>query len=136
MKFFLIVLSFISSEFDNKKELNRDNYKYEKALKDHETNNKPIMVFIGAKWCPACKVMKSDTLEPMYSDKELNSVNLVILDADADKELVSKLTNDIDSIKYPCTIVFTKNKDWRKLSVLGRQTRDNLKEFIKKSIGK
>lgn len=131
----VVLLSFFL--FDgtiSEKSLDRDNYKYERALEAQKKNHKPILIFIGAKWCVACSSMKTDTLKPMRDANELDSVNIVVLDADFDKDLVKELTSDLKPIQYPCTILFTENKKvWKKLSVVGRQTKDKLKEFIKRS---
>ena len=53
---------------------------YAEAYKESVAKNKPLMVVVGAPWCPACNVLKQSTIEPMAKTGELDQVSVAVLD--------------------------------------------------------
>lgn len=71
----------------------------------------PMVVYIGAEWCPACVTAKSQVFNPMLECGEFSGFNVVFLDS-ADKYAQKILTgNKLTTI--PQCFVFAKSKGWR-----------------------
>ena len=48
---------------------------YAEAYRQSVAEQKPLMVVVGAPWCPACNVLKASTIEPMALTGELDDVS-------------------------------------------------------------
>lgn len=60
---------------------------FTKSLKD----DRPILLFVKADWCPHCKKMRETTLQDTSVIKTINESFIpVLVDADNDREIVAK----------------------------------------------
>src|SRR5215203_5532883 len=64
---------------------------YQAALKDAQANERPLLVLVGATWCPGCQTMKQTVLPSMRRDGEIQAVSYVTVDADSDRDVASQL---------------------------------------------
>src|SRR5262245_18795556 len=53
---------------------------YEEAFKDAQTRNRPLLVLIGAPWCPGCQTMKQKLLPDMTRRGHLDGVSYATID--------------------------------------------------------
>ena len=60
---------------------------YTLAYKKSVEEDKPLMVVVGAEWCPACEVLKKTTIADMQKTGELDEVSLAVVDRDEEPEL-------------------------------------------------
>ncbi len=44
---------------------------YAEAYRESVAKDKPLMVVVGADWCPACNILKQTTIEPLAQTGEL-----------------------------------------------------------------
>jgi thioredoxin-like negative regulator of GroEL len=51
----------------------------------------PMLVVVGADWCPACQTMKNGTMAQMERQGKLREVSYVALNSDRQPDLASKL---------------------------------------------
>lgn len=103
---------------------------YEQSVKQH----KPLMVVVGAPWCPACTVLKDTTIKSMAQTGELDSVSLAVINKDEEPELVQQLTGDDKML--PQIIVFTQdNGRWQRRKLLGFQPKQPVRSLIRKALG-
>lgn len=117
-----ILLSGVTSENSHKD--------YESAYKEAVSAKKPLMVVIGADWCPACKVLKSTTIKPMVQTGELDQVSVALIDKDADPELVEKLTKGEKML--PQIIMFTQTDDgWQRRKLMGYQPKQPVRNLVR-----
>src|SRR5690242_19078904 len=55
---------------------------YEQAFEENAKTAKPLVVLVGAEWCGACRVMKSQTLPRCGGDDVFEQVALTVFDPD------------------------------------------------------
>lgn len=94
---------------------------YTLAYKQSVEEDKPLMVVIGAPYCPACQVLKQTTIADMTRSGELDGVSVAVVDRDAEPELAKQLMADEKMI--PQIIVFNKTADgqWKRRRLMGYQ---------------
>lgn len=111
-------------------------HNYADAYKQSVAENKPLMVVIGAPWCPACNVLKDTTLEPMASSGELDDVSVVLINRDEAPELAQQLTKGVRTL--PQIIVFSKEDtgQWKRRRLMGFQTRQPVRTLIRTALGR
>ena len=101
---------------------------YEVAYEQAQAENKPLLVIVGADWCAACKMLKSQTIEPMESTGKLEDVVVTVVDKDARPELAQQI---MQGSTLPQLIVFSKaDSGWKKFSLQGIQSEGRVKELI------
>ena len=110
------------------------NLEYAQAYQQSVQQHKPLMVVVGAPWCPACNVLKQSTIIPMAQTGELNDVSLAMINRDEEPELVKQLTGGNNML--PQIIVFTnENGQWQRHKLLGFQTKQPIRSLIRKALG-
>jgi thiol-disulfide isomerase/thioredoxin len=89
---------------------------YEQAFEDTQSSGKPLVVLVGADWCPGCVTMKGSVMPRMQASGHLRPVNYAHLDADS--ELAGQLMRG-NSI--PQLIVFSQSADgkWHREYLVG-----------------
>ena len=103
---------------------------YEASVKDQ----KPLMVVVGAPWCPACNVLKETTIRSMAQTGELDAVSLVVVNRDEDPELAKQLTEG--EAMLPQIIVFTQDEGrWKRRKLLGFQPKQPVRSLIRRALG-
>lgn len=104
---------------------------YEVAYQQASEENKPLLVIVGADWCAACKLLKSQTIEPMESNGKLGDVVVTVVDKDAQPELAQQL---MQGSALPQLVVFAKaDGGWKKFSLQGIQSEGRVKELIERA---
>ncbi len=109
---------------------------YADAYKQSVAENKPLMVVVGAPWCPACNVLKDTTLKSMATSGELDAVSLVMINRDEAPELAQQLTKGVRTL--PQIIVFSKEDtgQWKRRRLMGFQTRQPVRTLIRSALGR
>lgn len=109
---------------------------YADAYKRSVMEDKPLMIVVGAPWCPACNVLKDTTLSPMVDSGELDDVSLVMINRDEDPELANQVTNGVRTL--PQIIVYSKEETgkWTRRRLVGFQTRQPIRTLIRRAIGR
>ena len=107
---------------------------YAEAYKESVTEEKPLMVVVGAPWCPACNVLKESTIVPMAETGELKEVSVALLNRDDDPELVKQLTKGDKML--PQIIVFSKTSkgSWERSRLKGFQPKQPVRTLIRKAV--
>lgn len=109
---------------------------YADAYKESVSEEKPLMVVVGAPWCPACNVLKQSTITPMVKTGELGDVSLAVIDRDQEPELVEQLTGGEKML--PQIIVFSKDEttgSWKRRRLLGFQPKQPVRSLIRRAKG-
>jgi thioredoxin-like negative regulator of GroEL len=107
---------------------------YAEAYRESVAEHKPLMVVVGAPWCPACNVLKSNTIVPMAETGELNDVSVAVIDRDDDPELAKQLTQGDKML--PQIIVFSKTSSgsWERRRLTGFQPIQPVRSLIKRAV--
>jgi thioredoxin-like negative regulator of GroEL len=126
-----LLLAFVLSGVTSEQQLQQD---YADAYQQSVDQEKPLMVVVGAPWCPACKVLKETTIKQMAQTGELDSVSLAVINRDEEPELVKQLTEGEKML--PQIIVFTKDHgSWKRLRLKGFQPKKPVRSLIRRALG-
>ena len=106
---------------------------YATAYRSAQQEGKPLMVVVGADWCPACVTLKNSTIESLKRSGELKDVEMAIVNRDIQPDLASKLMR---GPMMPQIIVFTKGNSgsWTRLQLTGFQSEGSLKSLIQTAV--
>ena len=126
--FLAVVLAGVTSE----QQLQQN---YADAYAQSVSQQKPLMVVVGAPWCPACNVLKDTTIRSMAQTGELDGVSLAVINRDEDPELAKQLTEGEKML--PQIIVYTQNKSgWKRRKLLGYQPKQPVRTLIRRALGR
>ena len=126
-----LLLALVLSGVTSEQQLTQD---YAEAYQQSVDQQKPLMVVVGAPWCPACNVLKETTITPMAQTGELDTVSLAVINRDDDPELVKELTKGEKML--PQIIVFTQNKgQWKRRKLMGYQPKRPVRSLIRQALG-
>jgi thioredoxin-like negative regulator of GroEL len=127
-----VLLAILLSSVTSEKSLQQT---YAEAYQESVQEQKPLMVVVGAPWCPACNVLKESTITPMVRHGELGEVSLAVIDRDEQPELVEQLTGGEKML--PQIIVFSKDQtgNWKRRRLLGFQPVQPVRKLIRTARG-
>lgn len=91
---------------------------YDRAYAQSQTSGQPLLVLVGADWCPACVTMKQDVMPRMNRGGRLSGVNYAEVDADAQPMLAERLMRGGG---IPQLVVFSRDADgqWHRRQITG-----------------
>ena len=91
---------------------------YEQAYEDTQTSGKPLVVLVGADWCPGCVTMKVGVMPRMQESGYLGHVNYAQIDTESERELAGQLMR---GSSIPQLIVFSQSTDgrWHREQLVG-----------------
>jgi thiol-disulfide isomerase/thioredoxin len=98
---------------------------YQKSL----DTGRPLVVLLGAPWCPACLTMKNSVLPEVVQNNGLKDVEFTYVDVDQNLSLANRLAQ---GRSIPQLIRFEKTtKGWDRQYLFGIQTSDAVTTFVK-----
>ncbi len=104
---------------------------YEAAYKQAEVNGQPILVLVGADWCPGCRTMKGAVLPRMQQGGKLKSVNFALVNSDRHANLATHLMRG-NSI--PQLIVYAKTEQgWHREQITGATSEEAVEQLIRRA---
>ena len=108
---------------------------YAEAYADSVSKQKPLLVVVGAPWCPACNTLKDTTILPMAQTGELDGVSLALINKDEDPELAKQLTGSEQLI--PQIILYTPAEEgkWKRQRLVGFQSKQPIRNLIRRALG-
>ncbi len=91
---------------------------YEQAYGETQANGRPLVVLVGADWCPGCRTMKQAVLPRLQGSGQLAAVNYAQVDTDDRSELASRLMR---GGTIPQLIVYSQSADgrWHREQITG-----------------
>jgi thiol-disulfide isomerase/thioredoxin len=102
---------------------------YAEAYAQSQEQGKPILAFVGAAWCPACRTMKEATLPQLRTRHALNGFALALVDLDRDGEIGARLT---DGGPVPQLVLWRKTaQGWTVRRLIGSQSIQTIESFLK-----
>jgi thioredoxin-like negative regulator of GroEL len=66
---------------------------YSQAYHQAVKTGRPLVVLVGAEWCPACKVMKDTVIPAVKKRGGLSKVSFAIVDIDEEQKLGREMTD-------------------------------------------
>lgn len=105
---------------------------YTEARRQTEETGRPLVVIVGAEWCPACQVMKNSVLPQVRENGTLRKVAFAAVDLDRESKLGKNL---IGSGPIPQLIMFRKNgESWMRRKLIGGQSVATVERFIEDGV--
>ena len=93
---------------------------------------RPMVVLVGAEWCPACKVMKDTVIPAVKKRGGLNKVSFAVVDIDEEQELGKTL---ISRGPIPQLLMYRKTPiGWRLRRIVGGQSVKSVETFVETGI--
>jgi thioredoxin-like negative regulator of GroEL len=104
---------------------------YETAMKTAQENGQPLVVLVGADWCPGCVTMKNSTMPAMARAGQLKAAQYVTINYDQNPTLARQLMR---GNTIPQLIVFSKTeKGWHREQVTGATNSASVAGLIKRA---
>jgi len=93
---------------------------YASAYRESQATGKPLVILVGADWCPGCQTMKHSVIPALKNSGELAQVSFASVNTDQDRELASKLMR---GGSIPQLIVYKQTeKGWQREQVTGARS--------------
>src|SRR5262245_6289938 len=64
---------------------------YAEAYRQHKQDGRPLVVLVGAEWCPACRSMKSTNIPEALKSGVFKDAVFTMVDVDAKHDLANRL---------------------------------------------
>lgn len=107
---------------------------FHEAFKRSAKTGRPLVVLLGAEWCPACHVMKNKTLPEVAKAGKLKDVEFAYVDVDREPKLAGVLARG-DSIPQLIRLDKT-DKGWKAEILVGAQSAKTVTSFVEVRPGK
>lgn len=104
------------------------NQPFNEAAQRSAATGKPLIVLLGADWCPGCRTMKNSVLPEVARTGILEEVEFVYVDVDREPQLAERLLRDTS---IPQLLRYQRVGDrWEGRVLLGAQSPEKVKSFI------
>lgn len=105
---------------------------YTSAYQVHQDTGRPLVVLVGADWCPGCREMKQSVIPALKNEGGLDDVAFAVVDTDSEGALAGKLMR---GSSIPQLIIFHNSPTgMKRVGVVGAQSTTALKSMIRKGI--
>ncbi len=105
---------------------------YADAHRETMETGRPLVVVVGADWCPACNVLNTTVIPQVRQRGVLRKVAFAIVNYDREQRLAEQLT---DHGPIPQILTFRRTTDgWRMRRLVGAQSVDTVERFITEAI--
>lgn len=102
---------------------------YQAAYDEADRDDKPLLVLVGAQWCPGCLKMKEEVIPQLQQEGGLSEVVFTVVDTD-DKPSLSRRLLRGNSI--PQLVLYTRGKrGWRRSQLTGVHAPAAIRQFIR-----
>lgn len=106
--------------------------KYADAYYQMKSSGKPLVVLIGAPWCPGCRVMKNTTIPQAFEQGLLKDVHYAYLNSDEDPVMARKL---MSGGTIPQTILFYQTAEgWQRKQLTGAHSLVQIESFVNEGV--
>ena len=90
---------------------------YSDAYKGARAADQPLVVLVGAEWCPGCVTMKQRVMPGMVQRGKLRHVQFTVVDTDENPALARQL---MQGTSIPQLIVYSRDGDsWQRKQLTG-----------------
>lgn len=101
---------------------------YDKAFHRAQETGKPLVVLVGADWCPGCRTMKQSVLPQMEKRGSLGKVSFAVVNSEVQAPLAEKL---MQGQSIPQLVMYTKTATgWDRRQLTGAHSVSEVEAFI------
>lgn len=106
---------------------------YELAYQQASAYERPLLVLVGAEWCPGCRTMKHAVLPRIAGQGALSAVSYVAIDSDSEPDLAGQLMR---GGSIPQLIVFSRKADgdWHREQITGATSEVAVQSLIARAV--
>jgi len=106
---------------------------YQEALQDAQKQQRPLLVLVGAQWCPGCQTMKHQVLPSLARRGALKAVTFTTVDYDEDSATAQQLMR-VGTI--PQLIVFSPlpGGKWHREQLVGESSETAVQSLISRAL--
>ena len=108
--------------------LTASGHPYQAAYSKTCESGKPLLVLVGADWCPGCRTMKNSVIPELQRHGRLSKVEYAEVNTDQQKALAGKL---LKGNSIPQLIMFEKvGTKWTRKQLIGAQSTNETGSFV------
>ncbi len=101
---------------------------YATAYKETAETGRPLVVLIGADWCPGCRLMKHAAMPELEKKGGLSNVSYAYVNADHQSKLAGKL---MQGSSIPQLILYHKtDAGWKRQQLTGAHSVSDIQAFL------
>lgn len=106
---------------------------YHTALQDAQQRQQPLLVLVGANWCPGCQTMKTRVLPNMARRGALRGVSFAMVDTDSEQATARQIMR---GGSIPQLIVFSRMPDgrWHREQITGETSEAEVQSLIARAV--
>jgi thioredoxin-like negative regulator of GroEL len=105
---------------------------YTHAFKTAQGNDQPLVVLIGAEWCPGCRTMKHATLPSLMRRGGMRDVQFSTVDTDNDPALARRL---MQGQSIPQLIVYYRGPEgWKRSQLVGARSEAEVQAVVARAV--
>ncbi|MBI3466612.1 MAG: thioredoxin family protein [Planctomycetes bacterium] len=105
---------------------------YREAYEHSQKTGAPLVLLVGAEWCPACKTMQSASMPQVARRGLLSRVAFTYVNVDRQRDLARKV---MQGGSIPQLIMYRQTaKGWERTQLTGSQSADSVAQFINRGL--
>ncbi len=105
---------------------------YDAAYKNTNETGRPLVVLVGADWCPGCRTMKQSVIPQLEKNGKLQQVAFATVNTDLQGPLAESL---MKGGSIPQLIMYVKtDKGWDRKQMIGAHSPSEVEAFIKQGV--
>lgn len=105
---------------------------YSDAYQETQETGRPLVVLVGADWCPACRTMKTSVIPEAQRRGVLGKVSFAVVNTDRQSSIARKLMR---GGSIPQLIVFHKTDDgWKRRQMTGVQSVSDIESAVNSAL--
>jgi thioredoxin-like negative regulator of GroEL len=103
-------------------------HNYADAHKLTAETGRPLVVLVGADWCPACQVMKNSTMPTVAQGGVLNKVAFAVVNTDQQPAIAQQI---MTPGVIPQLVMYRKTvTGWRRDALVGAHSSQEIESFL------
>jgi thioredoxin-like negative regulator of GroEL len=105
---------------------------YTEAYAQAQAQEKPLVVLVGAEWCPACVTMKKSTIPQVAQNGIFKDVAFTVVDTDRQADIAQQV---MEGGSIPQLIMFHKTSEgWKRERLTGGQSASAILAFLRRGV--
>jgi thioredoxin-like negative regulator of GroEL len=101
---------------------------YAVAYKEAHAAQKPLLVLVGADWCPACRTMKQSVMPRLQEEGGLDHIAYATVNLDSEGKIARQI---MQGGTIPQVILYRKTADgWKRQQLTGGQSVASMKQLL------
>ena len=101
---------------------------YAEAHRENAETGRPLVILVGADWCPGCRTMKQSIMPQVEQTGTLDKVAFAVVNSDHERSLARQLTG---GGSIPQLIMYHQTATgWKRKTLVGAQSVRTIQSFL------